>query len=116
MIESIDEKLKLLAKEKAKVAEVAVEAEAEKTEAPAAPSEVGVKREPTADKILAQTTVAEPVPAPEPKKERNVPTMLARQRAAPAVPQQGSSGGASLDDMPLLLTEMGLGSMLMGEV
>lgn len=85
-------------------------------EAPAAPSEVVVKREPTADKILAQTTVAEPVPSPEPKKERNVPTMLARQRAAPAVPQQGSSGGASLDDMPLLLTEMGLGSMLMGEV
>ena len=38
MIESIDEKLKLLAQEKAKAAEVTVEAEAEKMEAPTAPS------------------------------------------------------------------------------
>ena len=42
MIESIDEKLKLLAQEKAKVAEVAVEAEAEKTETPTAPSMVDI--------------------------------------------------------------------------
>ena len=42
MIESIDEKLKLLAQEKAKVAEVTVEAEAEKTEAPATPSMVDI--------------------------------------------------------------------------
>lgn len=42
MIESIDEKLKLLAQEKAKATEVAVEAEAEKTEAPATPSMVDI--------------------------------------------------------------------------
>jgi len=42
MIESIDEKLKLLAQEKTKAAEVAVEAEAEKTEVPAAPSMVDI--------------------------------------------------------------------------
>lgn len=42
MIESIDEKLKLLAQEKAKVAEVTVEAEAEKTESPATPSMVDI--------------------------------------------------------------------------
>ena len=42
MIESIDEKLKLLAQEKAKAAEVTVEAEVEKTEAPTAPSMVDI--------------------------------------------------------------------------
>ena len=42
MIESIDEKLKLLAQEKAKVAEVTVEVEAEKAEAPTAPSMVDI--------------------------------------------------------------------------
>jgi len=42
MIESIDEKLKLLAQEKSKVVEVIVEAEAEKTDAPTAPSMVDI--------------------------------------------------------------------------
>lgn len=83
---------------------------------PALESEVVVPREDTSSKILAQTTVPDQQPvAQEPaRKNKAVPTMLARPQVTAR--QSSGSGGASLDDMPLLLTEMGLGSMLAGEV
>ena len=85
--------------------------------------EVKVDRTDTSDNIVAQTTApapAAPAPAPEPKKEKGgVTRTQGSNYTPPASISRNTESGAdptSLDDMPLLLTDHGIGGILTGRV
>jgi membrane-bound lytic murein transglycosylase MltF len=86
-------------------------------------SEATVSRTDTSDNIVTQTTppppqmlVAPPPAKPEGKASAGAPTVRRARRDAPQAIAQSSSNPTSLDDMPLLLTDHGLGSMLTGRI
>ena len=80
--------------------------------------EVKVERTDTSDQIVAQTSSPQPTAGQSTdQKQASVPPMLARkERGASTMSSNATSTDATLDDMPLILTEMGLGDMLLTKV
>lgn len=86
-------------------------------------SEIAVQRTDTSDNIVTQTTpppaIAQTQPAKEvkPKRDRQSPQLANARQAPPrAISAVGGQDPTSLDDMPLLLTDHGLGSLLTGHI
>ena len=98
--------------------------QAEKTvERETATPEVAVARSDTSDNIVTQTTPPPPpmlaAPTPAAKADSNTAGTAPVRRTRKDAPQsiaQATSNPTSLDDMPLLLTDHGLGSMLTGRI
>lgn len=85
--------------------------------------EVEVARTDTSDNIVTQTTpppppmLAAPTPQkPESNRQQRAPTVNRTRRDSSQQVAQAATNPTSLDDMPLLLTDHGLGSMLTGRI
>lgn len=88
-----------------------------------AAAEVTVARTDTSDNIVTQTTPPPPpmlaapaAPKPEGRSATNAQSPGRSRREVPQNIAQAATDPTSLDDMPLLLTDHGLGSILTGRI
>ena len=83
-------------------------------------SEVKVDRTDTSDNIVAATSPAQvnvTVPPPAPDKKAKVKSATKESQKPPAMlARQGGASPTTLDDMPILIADHGLGSLLSGRI